>query len=372
MRDHLQAEAQRRSSLDARRLVALVVIVTAIVLGLLLPGRSAPALLPTQLPATTAPMNPMAWSAAPTLQTTQPEPPRPEEPPNPNWQAERERRVPQTEPDRPPSTQPAAIEAQPDEHEHLHQHDQDADPATQEPVAATTPVGLASPPDPLSGVIGPIFEAEEPAPPISAVLATAPLPPMPAAYTTDGSPLIYLTFDDGPHEVWTPHVLDTLAAYGAVATFFVTGAHTTELPELVARAASAGHGIQNHTFYHPRLDQIEAETFRVEIERTDRAIQAALGVGAAHTTCLRPPFGAFNDETRNRAWALGKWLITWDFSPQDWVEQDPVKLATSTLERARPGAILLFHDTNRGMAEALPLILDQLSQRGYRFAVLCE
>ncbi len=197
-------------------------------------------------------------------------------------------------------------------------------------------------------------------------------PTKPATHAADGSPLIYLTFDDGPHEVWTPRVLEALADYGAIATFFVTGAHTTEHPELVARTASAGHGIENHTYNHLRLDELDADTFRAEVQRTDRAIQAALGADARPVTCLRAPFGAFNDETGIRARELGKWLIGWDYSPQDWLEQDPVKLAADTLAHARPGSILLFHDTNRGTAEALPAILTELSQRGYQFALLCE
>ena len=34
---------------------------------------------------------------------------------------------------------------------------------------------------------------------------------------------IALTFDDGPHPVHTPEILDVLAEYGIKATFFVIG-----------------------------------------------------------------------------------------------------------------------------------------------------
>jgi len=183
--------------------------------------------------------------------------------------------------------------------------------------------------------------------------------------------LIYLTFDDGPNPVWTPIVLDTLARYGAVATFFVMGGHVAEHPDLIARISEEGHGIENHTYWHVRLDLIDAETFSAEIRRTDDAIRAALGSVSFVTTCLRPPFGAWDEHTGSRAAALGKRLVGWDFSPQDWIYQDPVKIANDTLQHSHPGSVLLFHDTNRGTAEALPMILSELLARGYRFGVLC-
>ncbi len=181
---------------------------------------------------------------------------------------------------------------------------------------------------------------------------------------------VYLTFDDGPDPVWTPVVLDTLARYGAVATFFVMGGHVAEHPELVARAVAEGHGIENHTYWHVRLDQVDAETFRVEVQRSDAVIREALGDDSYTTGCLRPPFGAWDEYTSDRAAALGKRLIGWDFSPQDWIYQDPVKIANDTIRHTRPGSVLLFHDTNRGTAEALPTILSELQARGYRFGVL--
>lgn len=65
---------------------------------------------------------------------------------------------------------------------------------------------------------------------------------------------IALTFDDGPY-VYTPTVLDTLAAYGAVATFFLNGVNQdgrgsgiVNFPELAQRALSEGHQLGSHTY----------------------------------------------------------------------------------------------------------------------------
>ena len=44
--------------------------------------------------------------------------------------------------------------------------------------------------------------------------------------------IIYLTFDDGPHPVATPFVLDELEKYNAKATFFCIGKNVVEHPDI--------------------------------------------------------------------------------------------------------------------------------------------
>ena len=55
-----------------------------------------------------------------------------------------------------------------------------------------------------------------------------------------------LTFDDGPDPVWTPHVLDALAATGARATFFPIAPSAGRHPALIARMLAEGHAIGLH------------------------------------------------------------------------------------------------------------------------------
>src|SRR5215470_4883360 len=64
---------------------------------------------------------------------------------------------------------------------------------------------------------------------------------------------IALTFDDGPHPIHTPALLDALAELGAPATFFLVGRGVEAHPELVARIASEGHELGNHTYAHRYL-----------------------------------------------------------------------------------------------------------------------
>ena len=61
---------------------------------------------------------------------------------------------------------------------------------------------------------------------------------------------LYLTFDDGPHPVATPFILDTLHAFNAKATFFCLGKNVVSFPGIFKRITDEGHSIGNHTYNH--------------------------------------------------------------------------------------------------------------------------
>src|SRR5438552_18766555 len=62
-----------------------------------------------------------------------------------------------------------------------------------------------------------------------------------------------LTYDDGPNDPHTRHLLDVLAKHNVKATFFLIGKHVAAKPEIARRIAAAGHTIGNHTQTHPNL-----------------------------------------------------------------------------------------------------------------------
>ena len=63
-------------------------------------------------------------------------------------------------------------------------------------------------------------------------------------------PEIALTFDDGPHEVYTEQLLDGLKERGVQATFFLIGQNIEGKEEVVKRMKTEGHLIGNHTYHH--------------------------------------------------------------------------------------------------------------------------
>src|SRR5262245_23993090 len=72
-------------------------------------------------------------------------------------------------------------------------------------------------------------------------------------YRTDAwkSGEVVLTFDDGPHKVKTPKVLDALAKHHMHATFFLVGRAINHFTyQLVQRELAEGHTIGTHSYDH--------------------------------------------------------------------------------------------------------------------------
>jgi len=127
---------------------------------------------------------------------------------------------------------------------------------------------------------------------------------------------IHLTFDDGPHLVNTPTLLDTLKEQGVLATFFVQGRNleTPEAQKLLDRIASEGHQIGNHTYSHLHLTELAAQQIREEISKTEKLIGAAdRGI-----KIFRPPFGDHNSLVDQIAQDLGYSLVLWNVDTFDW------------------------------------------------------
>ncbi|MCY3913283.1 MAG: polysaccharide deacetylase family protein [Chloroflexi bacterium] len=190
------------------------------------------------------------------------------------------------------------------------------------------------------------------------------------SYGEAGQPVVYLTFDDGPHASYTVPMLEILARYDAVATFFVLGVQVQRFPEVLEQVVAGGHRIASHTVNHPSLANLTREEFIGEVAGGDEAIRAVVGDRADPLGCLRPPYGAVDERTAPLAGELGKALVMWDVDPQDWRQPGAEQIASYVLSHATPGAIILMHDGGGGRSQtvaALETVLAELSSRGYEF-----
>jgi hypothetical protein len=111
----------------------------------------------------------------------------------------------------------------------------------------------------------------EPTPMASVAPSDAPQRASYSSCRVDG-PYIAMTFDDGPHPLLTPRLLDMLKARGIRATFFLIGQNAAEYPDIVRRIAAEGHEIGNHTWNHPQLTKLNPAALREEIDRTSSTI----------------------------------------------------------------------------------------------------
>ncbi len=185
--------------------------------------------------------------------------------------------------------------------------------------------------------------------------------------------LCAITFDDGP-SANTGHLLDLLAAYNVPATFFLLGKNAALRPQMVRRIVAEGHEVGNHSWSHPKLRALTREQQREELGRTD-ALLRELGVVPRH---MRPPYGAYNEDTLAVVEELGLSVLLWSQDSHDW-RRLPANYAllpntmghvyaTGTLR-----GIFLFHDTRRRTVEDLPRIIHELRAGGcQRFVTVSE
>ena len=209
--------------------------------------------------------------------------------------------------------------------------------------------------------------SEKPAP---AAPAAPPEPRISFSSVHVDGPYIAMTFDDGPNSVLTPKLLDLLAEHHIKATFFVIGQCVVEHPEIVARAAREGHEIGNHSWSHPSFGHMSDESVRLQLKRTDEAIRSAAGI---RPVLMRPPYGSIT--ARQKHWIHDEFaydIVLWDVDPLDWKRPGPTVVFSRILKGTRPGSIVLSHDIHPGTIEAMPAILTQLEQRGFKFVTVSE
>lgn len=108
-----------------------------------------------------------------------------------------------------------------------------------------------------------------------------------------GEKQIALTFDDGPHSVYTPRLLDGLRERGVHATFFLLGENVNGKEAIVKQMQEDGHLIGNHGYSHVQLSKESAGAACGQIEESNHRIEAITGIKPQY---LRPPYGSWNEE----------------------------------------------------------------------------
>lgn len=187
--------------------------------------------------------------------------------------------------------------------------------------------------------------------------------PVTVTAVNTSSPVVALTFDDGPHPTLTPILLDHLRARGQRATFYLIGNRVVTWPDIVKRIADEGHEIGNHSWSHPNLAGYSDSYVLSQIDRTSDAIYKATG---RLPVTFRPPYGAFTQRQRVMLHnARGLPTVLWSVDPQDWRRPGASVVASRILSHSRPGSIILTHDIQSGTVRAMPSTLDGLAARGY-------
>ncbi|MHB1629419.1 MAG: polysaccharide deacetylase family protein [Bacilli bacterium] len=180
--------------------------------------------------------------------------------------------------------------------------------------------------------------------------------------------LLAFTFDDGPDPRYTPKILRILKRHGAHATFFVVGQEARMRPGLLRELVDGGNEIGNHTEHHRRAERLTAE----EITSCDATIHSVVGVTPM---LLRPPGGRLSDRIVDLAERTRHIIVmwTWDVDPRDWSQPGVSHIFSRVVDNVDSGDIVIFHDgggPRTQTVEALDMILETLSRRGYTFVTV--
>lgn len=189
---------------------------------------------------------------------------------------------------------------------------------------------------------------------------------------------IVLTFDDGPHGVYTAEIAAILKQYGAPGIFFQVGSNLgtvaadgkTKLgprADVSRKLLEAGHTLANHSMTHAQLSKLKGDGLKSEVMGTDELLKA---VDARRSPLFRFPYGARNDEGLDLLSGAQLRSVMWNIDSLDWADPVPssiVERVLRTVDKEGRG-IILFHDIHERTVKALPAILDRLSAEGYQFA----
>lgn len=170
---------------------------------------------------------------------------------------------------------------------------------------------------------------------------------------------VYLTFDDGPTPDITDGVLAELERFSAQATFFCIGRNVERHPEIYKRITDAGHVTGNHTYSHLKGWYTPDKEYYADIQLAATLINSDL---------YRPAYGMI---TPRQLKFLSKTyrIILWDVMSYDFdFNTSPDRCLENVIHRARPGSIVVFHDSvkaSENIRYVLPKALAHFRDKGW-------
>lgn len=180
---------------------------------------------------------------------------------------------------------------------------------------------------------------------------------------------VVLTFDDGPRQDNMQPIIAALKPYNVYATFFLVGKFAERYGNITLMLARAGHELANHSYTHPRLYKLWVEKIMREAERCDEVLEA---LGLRKTRFLRPPGGHFNMKIFNAMRRMNLCMGLWSLNTADYTGRPAEEISRLVLSSVKNGDIILMHSGMPESVKALPVIIENLRERGFNFVRLEE
>ncbi len=181
---------------------------------------------------------------------------------------------------------------------------------------------------------------------------------------------MYLTFDEGYENGYTPKILDTLKEKNCPAVFFVTMPYVKENPKLIQRMIDEGHVVGNHSVRHKSTPTLTVEEQVKEIVDLHNYMVENFNY---QMTLFRPPMGEWSTQTLYVTKQLGYKTVFWSYAYADWDVNNQMgveKAFPRVTNAAHNGAIYLLHAVSKDNADMLGDVVDNFRTSGYSLVKL--
>lgn len=178
-----------------------------------------------------------------------------------------------------------------------------------------------------------------------------------------------ITFDCAWGTEYTDGILKALKASDVRATFFMVEFWTEKYPDFVKKIDESGCEIGTHSSTHSYMSKLNSEEIKKELTDSSEAIENITG---KKVELFRPPYGDYDDELIRTASTLGYYSIQWDVDSLDWKDLSASDIALRVINGTKNGSIILMHNNGLHTAEAVPIILETLKNRGFSFVPVGE
>ncbi len=183
------------------------------------------------------------------------------------------------------------------------------------------------------------------------------------------SPMVALTYDDGPSGNATPRILEKLKEYHAHATFFMVGQNAERYPDLIRQMTDQGCEVANHTYDHTLMSKVDPVELADQLARTNQVVADASGITPV---LMRPCGGVRNDAGMNVVGAISMPAVMWSIDTLDWKTRDANNTIQTVLDQVKDGDIILMHDLYNATADASETIIPELIERGFQLVTVSE
>ncbi|MDE6001115.1 MAG: polysaccharide deacetylase family protein [Clostridia bacterium] len=181
--------------------------------------------------------------------------------------------------------------------------------------------------------------------------------------------VVSISFDCAWGVDYTDEILNALRVSNVRATWFMVEFWAEKYPEYVKKIDEAGHEIGTHSSTHSYMSKQNAEEIKLELSTSSEAIE---GITGKKVELFRPPYGDYDNELIKTASELGYYTIQWDTDSLDWKDLSATDIAMRVINGVQSGSIILMHNNGLHTAEAVPIILETLKNKGYSFVPIGE